>query len=111
MGLYQSCFRFDGAPPDLQEVRAEAERRLGGTTGIESLEAEGQTVVACSLLDPFTHPVVCAILQERGGKAVNVHDGEPDAMVVPVWAHSPISDLPWLERLAIRCRWLLSTAK
>jgi hypothetical protein len=105
MGLYQSNFRFEGALPDLDAVRAEAHRRLGGTYGIEALELEGQTVVARSMLDPFTHPVVCAILQEVGGRPVDICDGQPIASEVPAWAHKPIREMAWRDRMAIRYRW------
>lgn len=113
MGLYMSKFRFDGALPDLESVQHEVRRRLGGGGGIESLVAEGQIVVACSMLDPFTHPVVCAILQERGGQAVG-QDGRPVAVSVPAWAHKPIREMAWRDRMAVRYRWwswLFGTAR
>jgi hypothetical protein len=113
MGLYMSEFRFDGTLPDLEAVQDEARRRLGGTRGIESLEVKGQKVVAYSMLDPFTHPVVCAILQEMGGQPVG-HDGRPVAVTVPAWAHRPIREMAWGERMAVRYRWwawLFGTAR
>lgn len=58
-------------------VRGEARRRLGSTRGIEGLELDEQTIVARSTLDPFTHPVVCAILEEKGGRAVDIRTGQP----------------------------------
>jgi hypothetical protein len=113
MGLYQDHFRFDDGLPDLNEVRAEAGRRLGGTGGIEALYAEGQTVVARSMLDPFTRPVVCAVLRERGGQYVGF-DGEPRDARIPAWAHRPIREMAWSERMAVRYRWwawLFGTAR
>lgn len=105
MGLYQSNFRFEGALPDLDAVRAEACHRLGDANGIEGLELEGQTVVARSMFDPFTHPVVCAILQEMGGRPVDIRDGHLIASEVPAWAHKPIREMAWRDRMAIRYRW------
>jgi len=112
--LYQSNFRFEDAVPNLDAVRAEAERRLGSTGGIEGLEIDGQTVIARSMLDPFTHPVVCAILLELGGRPVSIKDGQPVAPDVPPWAHRPIRELPWRRRMSIRYRWwawLFGTAR
>lgn len=105
MGLYQSNYRFAGAPPDLDAVRVEARRRLGGSRGIEGLELEGRTVIARSMLDPFTHSVVCAILEEMGGQAVNIRDGRPIVSEVPAWAHKPLREMTWRDRMAIRSRW------
>lgn len=40
MGLYQTSFRFEGPPPDLEAVRAELRRRLGSLRGLEGLELD-----------------------------------------------------------------------
>ena len=105
MGLYESNFRFDGAPPDPQLVLTEARRRLGNVGGIEALEVEGQVLIARSMLDPFTHHVVCAILLQMGGRPVSIGGGQPVQIAVPPWAHHPISEMPWRQRMAIRYRW------
>lgn len=105
MGLYQSNFRFGGALPDLKAVRVEARRRLGNTRGIEGLLLEGQTVVVRSTFDPFTHPVVCAILQEMGGEPVGLNDGRPLGTQPPSWAHQPIREMAWRDRMGVRYRW------
>lgn len=52
------------------------------------------------MLDPFTHHVVCAILLEQGGRAVSLRDGTPVHLDVPRWAHHPLRELPWTERMA-----------
>lgn len=106
MGVYQSNFRFEGPLPDLDAVRDEVRRRLGSPLdGIYGLEVEGQTVEATSMLDPFTHPIVCAVLQELGGQPVSVRDGQPIASEAPAWAHKPIREMAWSDRMAIRYRW------
>jgi hypothetical protein len=116
VGLYQNNFRFERTLPNLEEVRVEARRRLGWywARAIEGLETDGQLVIARSLLNPFTHPVLCAILQEMGGQSVSNFDGKPQKMDVPAWAHAPISQMPFGERMATRYRWwawLLGTAR
>lgn len=105
MGLYQSNFSFDGAPPALEVVRAEVLRRLGSLADLEGLEVDGQTVVARSMLGPFTHPVVCAVLEELGGQAVDIVNGLPVKADIPDWARAPLSELTWSSRMAIRYRW------
>lgn len=105
MGLYQSNFRFEAVRPDLEVVRTEARRRLGSARGIEALEFDGQTLIARSMLDPFTHHVVCAILVEMGGQPVSLRDGTPVHLEIPAWARHPIRDMPWRERMAVRYRW------
>ena len=113
MGLYKDCFRFEGELPDLEAVRAEAERRLGDAGGIESLTVEDGLVCAYSMLDPFTRPVVCSILQELGGQYVGL-DGQPKATQFPEWAHRPIREMGGRDRVAAKYRfwaWLLGTAK
>lgn len=105
MGLYQSNFRFDGPLPDPESVRAEARRRLDSPRGIEALEIDGSTLIARSMLDPFTHHVVCAILLELGGTPVSLRDGTPVHLDVPPWAHHPLREMPWSERMALRYRW------
>ncbi len=104
MGLYQSNFRFEDLP-DLEVVRVEVRRRLGDLSGLEGLEIQGQTLVARSMLGPFTHPVVCAVLEEMGGQPVSIVDGQPVSAHTPEWAHAPISDMSWSDRMAIRYRW------
>jgi hypothetical protein len=116
MGLYQSNFRFEGELPNLEAVRTEARRRLRwyGADQIEGLEVQGQTIIARSMLGPFTHPVLCAVLQEMGGQPVSLFDGRPEDAPVPTWAHAPISDIPWRDRMAIRYgwwAWLFGTAR
>ncbi|MBL0220400.1 MAG: hypothetical protein IPQ07_41835 [Myxococcales bacterium] len=106
MGLYRSKFRYASEPPDLKAVYAEAGRRLGGIGGIENLELEGNAVIAYSFMDAFTHPVVCAILEELGGQQVRGAHDEPVASMIPQWAHRPIREMPWHERMAIRYRWV-----
>ncbi len=93
MSLQVSHFVFDGPLPDLDEVRAEVHRRLGSTNGIERLVISGRTVEARSMLDPFTHAYVCAVLTERGGRS---------SAKIPDWAHHPLRDLDWRTRLSIR---------
>jgi hypothetical protein len=110
MGLYQSNFRFESGPPDLDVVRTEARGRLGSVRGIEALEVDGQILTARSMLDPFTHHVVCAILLEMGGQPVSLRDGSPVHLEVPPWARRPIREMPWRQRMAVRYgwwRWLL----
>ena len=113
MGLYRSRFRFEGALPDLEAVREEAHRRLGNTYGVENLVVEGQIVEVYSMLDPYTDPVMCAILQEMGGRAVG-SDGQLVVRSVPDWAHRPLHEMTWRERMAIAWpwwAWLFGTAK
>jgi hypothetical protein len=114
MGLYKSVFRFDGPLPDLREVEREALRRLGNIKGIEARFVESNDVVARSVFDPFTHPVVCAILEELGGQPVSLSDGRPVAAEIPPWALRRIREMPWRDRMAVRFHWwawLLGTAK
>lgn len=113
MGLYQSSFRFDDALPDLDAVRAEVRRRLGSDWEIEGLEIEGRTVIARSMLGPFTHPVLCAVLVEMGGQPVS-YRGEPIEAAIPSWAHRPIREMRWRDRMSIRFgwwAWLFGTAR
>ena len=105
MGLYQSNFRFESAPPDPEAVRTEALRRLGTVRGIEALDFDGQLVIARSMLEPFTHHVVRSILLEMGGQPVSLRDGTPVQLEIPTWARHPIRDMPWRERMAVRYRW------
>ncbi|HMA95624.1 MAG TPA: hypothetical protein VKP30_23205 [Polyangiaceae bacterium] len=113
MGLYLDRFRFDDALPDLNAVKAEVERRLGNARGLDGLEVEGQNVCAYTMLDPFTRPVVCAVLQELGGQYVDLK-GESRPLPIPQWAHRPIREMRWSERMAVRYSWwawLLGTAR
>lgn len=105
MSLDQTSFRFDGVLPDLAAVRSEAERRLGSASGIASITTEGKTVVAQSMLDPFTHPVVCAVLEEMGGKPLSARDGSPTTLGIPDWARRPISELGFFGRMKIQLAW------
>lgn len=50
------------------------------------------------MLDPFTHPVVCAVLEARGGQPLSLRDGTPVRSRVPDWAHHPLRELTWGER-------------
>ncbi len=116
VGLYQTIFFFEDALPNLGDVRVEAHRRLGwlGARAIEGLETEGQLVIASSMLNPFTHHVLCAILQEMGGESVSHFDHKPQKIEIPTWAHAPINQMPLSKRMAIRYRWwawLLGTAR
>ncbi|HMA91252.1 MAG TPA: hypothetical protein VKP30_01140 [Polyangiaceae bacterium] len=104
MGLYMDHFRFDGALPDLDAVKSEVERRIGSAWGLDGLEVKGQTVCAYTMLEPFTRPVTCAVLQELGGQYVDLN-GEPRALPIPEWAHRPIREMRWSERMAVRYRW------
>ncbi len=108
MGLYQTNFRFDGPLPDLDAACEEVRRRLGRQNGLEGFELNGDVVIARSALDPFTHPVVCAVIVEMGGQELHLTDGNPVITESPIWALSPLSDLSWKERMAIRLRWWVS---
>ena len=114
MGLMQSKFRFEGPVPSLEVVRAEAKRRLGTLRDVESIHAEGQVITVSSMLGPFTHPVLCAILEAHGGRSVHLVTGAPSSQVAPAWAHAPIHALPWRQRFAVRFgwwRWLFGTIR
>ncbi len=114
MGLYQSNFRFSGPIPSVSAIEAEARRRLGSIRGLEGLSVEKQTIIVCSMLDPFTHPVLCAILQEMGGQEISPSDGTPVAQNIPSWARRPLSELTWSQRMSIRWpwwRWLFGSAR
>jgi len=105
MGLYQYQFRFPDGPPDLDGVLADVRARLGNTRGVDSLyiEADG-LVVATTMMDPFTHHVLAAALLDRGGQAMNF-SGEPVELAVPQWAHEPVHQMSWRERMSIRLGW------
>ena len=101
MGLSLDHFRFDGAPPDPAALRVEVRRRLGGDGGLHGLSIEGRTVEALCLLDPYTRLVVCAAMQERGGRLVDTH-GRPIDSRTPAWARRPVREMTRRERWAVR---------
>jgi hypothetical protein len=105
VGLYQSNFHFAGETPDLAGVRAEAKRRLGSIRDIECLETTEQTVTLRSMLGPFTHPVVCAILYELGGTPVDIVSGAIIDWAPEGWEHIRLRDMTWRVRLSLRFRY------
>jgi hypothetical protein len=107
MALQVDKFRYRD-PPDLDAIRAEAVRRLGDGSGIESLVIDRDgLVVARSLPGPFTQHVLRAVLTEAGGVLVAPGGREVPADV-PDWATRPLSELGWSARLGIRWRWRMS---
>ena len=111
MGLYRDVFRFSGPLPSLAEVHAEAARRLGGTSGIESIVREGDRLVASSLLDPYTREVLGSLLVERGGQLVDRDGGTDGSHVFPAWATQTVSELGWRKRTRIRLSWWVSLVR
>ncbi len=115
MGLYLQRFDFgtESQVPDLSEIRREAISRLGSDAAIEGIEVRGAVVEVRTMMDPFAHLILPAILMERGGRPLEIGGG-PTTLDIPEWAHGRLRDLPWLERFRIRHRWwswLIGTAR